>query len=277
MPHLIRRFAATVAFMLGGLPAALAQGPEMVLGVYPYLTPTQVVEQFAPLKEYIAKTLGQPVTMVSAPDFASFIERTRKGEYDVVFTAPHMGRLAEKRDGYARVAQTGYRIVVALVCRKDAPIQGREDLKGRSVAVGSRMSITYQVVDHALREKGLALDGSVRVVETASFSNVMQATLRGEADVGAVPTAVLDNVPAEQREQVREIFRSRPAPGGLVMAHPRIGREKLERLRAALAAFHASEGGREFFGRSRLVDFRPIDDATMKQIDPYVAGLTPAM
>ncbi len=277
MPHLIRRFAATVAFMLGGLPAALAQGPEMVLGVYPYLTPTQVVEQFAPLKEYIAKTLGQPVTMVSAPDFASFIERTRKGEYDVVFTAPHMGRLAEKRDGYSRVAQTGYRIVVALVCRKDAPIQGREDLKGRSVAVGSRMSITYQVVDHALREKGLALDGSVRVVETASFSNVMQATLRGEADVGAVPTAVLDNVPAEQREQVREIFRSRPAPGGLVMAHPRIGREKLERLRTALAAFHATEAGREFFGRSRLVDFRPIDDATMKQIDPYVAGLLPAM
>jgi phosphonate transport system substrate-binding protein len=190
-----------------------------------------------------------------------------------MFTAPHMGRLAEKRDGYKRVAQTGYRIVVALVCLRDAPIRAREDLKGRAVAVGSRMSMSYQVVDHALREKGLALDDGVRVVETASFSNVMQATLRGEADVGAVPTAVLDNVPIEQREKVREIFRSRPTPGGLVMAHPRIGKQKLMQLQAALATFHSTEAGREFFGRSRLVDFRPLDDATMKQIDPYVTGL----
>ncbi|MBU0751083.1 MAG: phosphate/phosphite/phosphonate ABC transporter substrate-binding protein [Gammaproteobacteria bacterium] len=275
---MMRVLVGVIAFALqcGWLSAAFAQGKELVFGVYPYLTPTQIVEQYLPLKEHIARSLGQPVTMLSAPDFATFIERTRKGEYDIVFTAPHMGRLAEKRDGYKRVAQTGYQIVVALVCLRDAPIKAREDLKGRSVAIGSRMSMTYQVVDQALRQKGLSLENGVRVIETASFSNVMQATLRGEADVGAVPTAVLDNAPAEQQGLVREFFRTPPTPGGLVMAHPRLDMEKGEMLRSALTSFKDQPEGRQFFARSRLVDFRAIDDATMRQIDPFVAVLTGA-
>jgi len=265
-----------LALQCGWVSSAFAQGKELVFGVYPYLTPTQIVEQFMPLKERIAKSLGQPVTMVSAPDFATFIERTKKGEYDIVFTAPHMGRLAEKRDGYARVAQTGYQILVALVCLKDAPIRVIDDLKGRSVAIGSRMSMTYQIVDHALRQKGLSLENGVRFVETASFSNVMQATLRGEADVGAVPTAVLDNATAEQRGLVREFFRAPATPGALVMAHPRLNKEKLDALRSAVIDYKGQPEGKQFFARSRLVDFRSIDDATMRQIDPFVAVLTGA-
>ncbi len=107
-----------------------------------------------------------------------------------------------------------------------------------------------------------------------SFSNVMQATLRGEADVGAIPTAVLDNIPAEQRSQMREIFRTQPTPGGLVMAHPRLGEETMAKLRSALVDYKDQPAGRQFFTRSRLVDFRLLDDATMRLIDPFVAVLT---
>lgn len=274
MRRLLAGVVAVLALQCAWVPAAFGQAKELVFGVYPYLTPNQIVEQYAALREHMAKSLGRSVTMVSAPDFATFIERTRKGEYDIIFTAPHMGRLAEKRDGYHRVAQTGYQIVVALVCLKDKPIQALDDLKGRAVAIGSRMSMTYQVVDHALGKRGLALENSVRVVETPSFSNVMQATLRGEADVGAVPTAVLDNIPAEQRSQVREIFRTQPTPGALVMSHPRLGEETMAKLRSALVDYKDQPAGRQFFIRSRLVDFRLLDDATMRLIDPFVAVLT---
>jgi phosphonate transport system substrate-binding protein len=264
--------AALVAF--AALPAAAVRGEELVFGVYPYLTPTQIIEQFTPLKEHIGKTLERPVAMVSAPDFATFIERTRQGQYDVIFTAPHMGRLAEKRDGYSRVARTGYQIVVVVVARRDGPIRSLDDLYARSIAIGSRSSMTYQVVAEALKKRRLRLGQDVRLVETASFSNVLQAVMRGEAAAGATGTLLWEVATDEQREALRVVFQADPVPGFLVMAHPRLGEAAIRRLRQALPAFGATPAGASYFRQTLQTDFRPLDDAAMKRIDPYVTDLT---
>ena len=246
---------------------------ELILGVYPYLSPSQTVEQFAPLKTHLSKVLGRPVSLRSAPDFANFIDRTQSGEYDIIFTAPHMGRLAEKRDGYRPVAQTSHQIVVALICRKEAPLHSLADLNGRSIAIGARLSMTYQLVERTLQTGGMSLGREVKPILTASFSNVIETTLRGEADVGAIPTAVLANVPSEQRDAVREILRTEATPGGLVLVHPRHDNALLNSIREAFLSVRAHPEGRHFLDRSKLGDFLTLDAATMKRIDPYTAVL----
>lgn len=259
-----------------GWAASVAMAAEALLfGVYPYLSPTQAIEQYAPLQEYLAKTLNRPVEMVSAPDFPSFIERTRKGEYDIVFTAPHMGRLAEKRDGWRRVAQTGYQMEIVVLVRTDADLRQLEDLRGKSIAVGARDSMTYQIVSEALGKKGLHLERDVKVLETPSFSNVMHALARGEADAGATSRRLWSMAPEAQRNAVREIFVSHPSPGFLVMAHPRLGSGTIQTLQKALVNFAATPEGEVYFQKTRQIDFRPIDDAVMRRIDPYTAILTP--
>lgn len=55
------------------MSAVYAPTKELVFAVYPYPTSSQIVQQFIPLKEYIAKSLGRPVTRVLAPDFPNFI------------------------------------------------------------------------------------------------------------------------------------------------------------------------------------------------------------
>ena len=273
MKRSIAKLLAALVALAAGVPAA-AQNGELVFGVYPYLTPTQIVDQFAPLREHVAKALGRPVTMVSAPDFAAFIERTRKGEYDLIFTAPHMGRLAEQRDGYQRVAQTGYRIAVVVLARRDGPVKSLDALRDRSIAIGSRSSMTYQIVAQALKKQGLALEKDVRLVETPSFSNVLQAVVRGEAAAGGTGTLLWDVATIEQREALRVVFQAPPVPGFLVMAHPRLGTAQIGRLQQALPDFKQTPAGVDYFQRTQQVDFRPIDDATMKLIDPFVAVLT---
>jgi phosphonate transport system substrate-binding protein len=116
--------------------AAKAQ-PELVFGVYPYLTATEIVDQYALLRDYVARITDRPVSMVSARDFPAFIDRTRSGDYDLVFTAPHMGRLAEIRDGWRQVVQTGFRMEIVILTRKDSRIRQLEDLRNRSISVGS--------------------------------------------------------------------------------------------------------------------------------------------
>lgn len=260
-------------WLLPGWTGAAHAAGELIFGIFPYLSPSQTVEQYAPLKEHLGKALGQTVTLRSAPDYAKFIERTQSGEYDIIFAAPHMGRLAEKRDGYRRLAQTGYQIVVVVLARKDSPVQSLADLKGRSLAVGAKLSMSYQVTDQALGKHGLALGREVKFINTASFSNVPEALIRGEADAGATGTLLWDTAPADQREALREIHRSAPVPGFLLLAHSRLVPGTLRKLEQALFDFKNTGAGKGYFRKTQQVDFRPLDEATMKRIDPYTAVL----
>jgi phosphonate transport system substrate-binding protein len=244
---------------------------ELVFGVFPTLSPSQTVEQFAPLNEYLMKSLDRPVVLRSAPDFAQFVERTHAGEYDIIFTAPHMGRLAEKRDGYRPIAQTGYSLVVVALARKDGPITTLADLKGRKLAIGAKLSMTYQLVDQALHKQGLALGRDVEFVDTASFSNVLEALMRNEASAGATSSRLWEGAPPGKHEVLREIYRSAPVPGFLILAHPRVGATTLQRIERAALNFNATPAGKTFFAITRHVDFRPVDAATLKRIDPYTA------
>jgi phosphonate transport system substrate-binding protein len=257
---------------VASLPAAAAVSTnELIFGVYPYLSSSQTVERFAPLSDHLAKSLGRPVSLRSAPDFEKFIERTHQGEYDIIFTAPHMGRLAERRDGYRALAQTGYSIVVVALTRNESPINSLPDLKSRSLAVGAKLSMTYQVVNQELGKYGLALGREVRFVNTTNFSNVLESLVRNEADAGATGTLLWDNAPPEKINVLREIWRSPPVPGFLLLAHPRIGAAARQRLEQALIDFGHTPAGKVYFEKSQQIDFRSVDAATLKRIDPYTA------
>lgn len=258
------------------LPAAAPapQGETLTLGVFPYLSPNQMMEQLSPLCKRIEEALGKKVILVSAPDFMSYVERTAKGEYDLVLTAAHMGQLAEKRDGWQRVVQSGQKTATVLLVRQESSVQRLEDLRGKKIAVGNRLSITYLLAEKALAEKGIIVGKDMEVIETATFSNVVQSVFLGEADVGATPTLLWDNwenVNAEQHNQLREIFRAKPAaPSFLVMASPKTDQAAIRRLIESLLSFQDTAEGKSFFQKSQFESFQPLDDATMESAVPFV-------
>lgn len=259
--------------MLSG--ASRAESPqrdgELVFGIYPYLSPSQVVGLFAPVAEYLGAALGRTVTLRSAPDFGSFIDRTRAGEYDMIFTAPHMGRLAERRDGYRPLAQTGNPFIFVALVKKDSPVKSMAAMRGRSIAIGARLSMTYQVMARGLAKNGLELDKDVNFIDTAGFSNIIRAVIRGEADAGAAPTILLDNAPTDQRAQLREIYRSEPIPSFFLLGHPRLGDTTHRKLQKALFDFAKTPAGRAYFAKTLQLDFRPLDPATLKRMDTFTA------
>jgi len=252
-----------------------AENGKLVLGVYPYLSPSQTVKLYAPLAEHLAATLGHPVSLRSAPDFEQFIARTQAGEYDIIFTAPHMGRLAQRRDSYLPLARSGYSIVIVALARRDGPVRTLADLRGRTLGVGAKLSMTYQSMEQALAAQGLTLGRDVRRVTTASFSNVPETLLRGEIDAGATGTLLWENAPPAQREQLREIYRSAPLPGFLLLAHPRLDPASRAALAKALHGFADTPTGKQFFSATGQLDFRPVDADALKRIDPFTAVFDP--
>jgi phosphonate transport system substrate-binding protein len=280
MNHLIKcalRVISALAILFPpALPAAPAapQGETLTLGVFPYISANQMMEQLSPLCKRIEEALGKKVTLVSAPDFLSYVDRTAKGEYDLVLTAAHMGNLAEKRDGWQRVVQSGQKTAAVLLVRQESSVQGLEDLRNKKITVGNRRSLTYLLAKEAIADKGILLDKDMKVIETATFSNVVQSVFLGEADVGATPTLLWDNwehVNAEQHHQLREIFRTRSAASSfLVMASPKTDQETIRRLIDSLLHFQDTTEGKTFFQKSQFGSFQPLDDATMESAAPFV-------
>jgi phosphonate transport system substrate-binding protein len=268
-------FALAILFP-PALPAVptTPQGETLTLGVFPYISANQMMEQLSPLCKRIEEALGKKVILVSAPDFMSYVDRTAKGEYDLVLTAPHMGYLAEKRDGWQRIVQSGQKTATVLLVRKESSVQHLEDLRGKKITVGNRRSLTYLLAKEALAEKGITLGKDMEVIETATFSNVVQSVFLGEADVGATPTLLWDNwehVNPEQHRQLREIYRAKPAAASfLVMASPKTDQATIRRLTDSLLSFQDSAEGKTFFQKSQMMSFEPLDDATMESAAPFV-------
>ena len=263
------RFISFVLILVLGPSALASEKTPLTLGLFPYVTPVQLAAFHAPLKDYLAESLQRPVTLVTAPDLNSFVDRTRDGQYDIVFTAPHLGRLAETRDGYKRVVQTSHTVQGFFLARKDSGIHKIKDLKGKTVMIAQKVSIVYQMAEHTLRENGLVAGESVTIIETRTHNNAMLAPLRGEADAsvtGKLLWYVLDD---KQKEQMRVIGATGEAPGFLVMAHPRLAAQDIEKIKKLLLDFHRVPGSESYFTTNGYEEFQPVDDRAMKGLDPY--------
>ena len=258
--------------LLGPLPALAGGKAELTLGVFPYVSPAQLVAFHTPLKDHLAKALQRRVSLVTAPDFDSFIERTRQGQYDIIITAPHLGRLAETRDGYQRLAQAGT-IQGIFLTRKDSGIYRLADLRGKTVMIAQRVSLLYQMAEQQLRKNGLVPGESVTILETRTHNNAMLAPLRGEADVSVTGALLWRVLGEEKKGQMRVIGVTDEAPGIVLMANPQLASEDVRMIRKILLEYHKTAGGAAYFATTGFEKFQEIDDKLMKTLDPYMGIL----
>lgn len=93
--------------------------------------------------------------MVSAPGFKAFRDRTRSGRYDLIYTAPHMARLAELESGYQRAFMPTHRGRPIFLAKQDAGIQTLKDLENRKISLPPPKAINHHVALKALEAQGL--------------------------------------------------------------------------------------------------------------------------
>jgi len=274
MTPLFRRLLVSLLCLFCTAPVVLHAGDEIILGVFPYVTADQLIKSHAPLQHYIAETLGRPVVLVSAPDFTTFDQRTRQGDYDLVLTAPHFGRVAEKRDGYRRVARTRNEVQAVFLVPNDSPIRRIRDLAGKSVMMAQPVSVLYQLAMQTLRQNGLTPGRNLTILDTRTHDNAILAPLHGEADAGVTGLMIWEKLAGDQRHQLRVIGKSNRVPGLMIMANPRFPSRDVTQLRQALLRFQQTPAGASYFRSTGLEGFETIDDATMVSLDPYTRVIT---
>lgn len=257
-----------VCMLLAVKPVLAQEVPPLAFGVFPYLSHHQLIGQFTPLRDYLQQNIGRKLTLVTAPDYVSFRERTRDGEYDIILTAPHLGRLAEVEDRYRRIAITRYRVHAVIVVKKDSPILRLADLRGKSLAITPSAAIISSLATVLLRNRGLQPGRDVTLQEYGNTQNTLVGVLRGDHDAGVVGFAAWNS--AEQKEQLRVIAKTEEVPGLLIMAHPRVPAPVIKKLRKAILSFGDTAEGRAYFAATSHGAWLPVDDAVMRSLDVYL-------
>lgn len=256
---------------LAPLAAFAEDAPKTVtLGVFPYVTPVQLVKFHNPLRIYLEATIGRPVNLVTAPSFAEFVQRTRQGAYDYVFTAPHLGRLAEYRDGYHPLIKTGHEVKGIYLVAKESPIQSLSDIKGKSIMMVGEAAIISQLAVQQLRDLGLQDGVNMEIRRTRTHNNAMYAAVRGDADVSLTGILLYKKIQLQDRDKVRVIGETPGVPGFIFLAGKGIPEVERDKVRQALLRFGDTPEGVDYFKPTGFKALLPIDAAEMASLQPYI-------
>lgn len=245
-----------------------ADDSALTFGIFPYQSHQQLISIFSPLRDYLQRASGQKLSIISAPDFKSFRARTKSGEYDIVFTAPHFARMAEIDSHFQPVAITRYRTHSVILVAKDSPLRNLADLRGKSLAVPPATSMVYMLTMELLHSRGMEPGRDFTLNMQDNMQNAMVASLRGDSDAGTVGYATWSIYP--QQDMLRVLAKSAEVPGLIIMAHPRVPKSTIARLRKALFAFGETPEGKTYFASTNHGAWLPVDETTMRTLDRYI-------
>jgi phosphonate transport system substrate-binding protein len=128
---------------------------------------------------------------------------------------------------------------------------------------------------HFLREQGLRPGLDYTLQTSTSHASAAYAVANSESDAVITEVAPFEkSLPAEVRERLRVLLTVGQLPYVMFLAHPRLGLERINRLREAFMRFAAdTDEGRAFIDATGFEGIRAATEADMKAVDPYMPEL----
>lgn len=261
--------AVLVAFALLLAGAARAADAPLVFGVFPNLTARQALKTYAPLAGFLERQLGRRVVIYTAPDFPTFVARTREGVYDLVLTAPHLAWLARQDAGYRPLLKYSAQVRGLLITRNDNGLVSLEALRGRSVAITDALALATLAIEMALAQQGIVHGRDYTVHPSGSHTNAIAQVLAGRVDAAIVGIHPYRMQPETIRAQLRILLETPSLSSLTYLAHPRLRDRDAEMLRAGLLAFAESPEGRAFLADGGYGGLVAAEDSELGQFHEY--------
>lgn len=190
------RFSLVAALGLAFAGATQAIGGEapIRIGMIPDAGATQVsVEQKAPLRAYLEKALGRPVTLIIPTNYNATVEGLGNGSLDIAYLGGLTYVKAHARYGAIPLVQreADRQFHALFITRTDMPIRSLADLKGKSFAFGDINSTSGHLMPYyAMQKAGIDVDTDLKFRYTGSHAATVKAVESGAVDAGACDETV---------------------------------------------------------------------------------------
>jgi phosphonate transport system substrate-binding protein len=266
----MKRWAALLLLFFFPLSAwsAIERNAPLQIGLFPNLTPLTLITSYQPLRLYLEKTLHRPIYLVTAPDFRSFVERTQRGDYDIVLTAPHLARLAEQDAGYIPVVTYGTKLQALILVAKTSPINTLEDLRGAKVAMPDPLAVVNMLGREALQKAGLA-ESDYTLVNAHSHNGAALAVLHEEAQAAIIGSAPYAQISEGIRKDLRVLSSSRAFPNQYWLVNKTMGVALRQAFQDAMVHFPSVPEGQKFVESRNCGEIRKTLPDELKSLDTY--------
>lgn len=231
----------TLAISLGvaGLLALSAHAGEkpVAIGMIPDAGATQVsIQEKKPLKDYLAKQMGQEINLVIPTNYNATVEALGNGSLDFAYLGALTYVKAQRQYGVIPLVQrsSDLQFHSLFITGAHSPIKTLSDLKGKQFAFGDINSTSGHLIPFLeLKQAGINVDNDLRVRYSGSHPATAKAVEAGAVDAGALDETVYNSMIAEgklDKSKVRVFYTSRPFVDYVWVARKDVSKELQEKF-----------------------------------------------
>lgn len=260
----------TVFILLLTATSAHAEKPtgqpeSMTFGILPFMSHATLFERFSALRDFMSEILGASVEIETAKSFEEFIRRTDKGDYAIVYTAPHFVVPALDSGLYDVVASPSAPLAAHILVRAQSVISSVKDLAGKRVALPPENAFVTLVGKRLLAEKGLINAARPQYLIQQSHNAAYRAVLADDADGAIIGTYA---VAKALEEGMKVIDQTAQYPSTAFLIQKRFGNEKYRKLKDAITSLHLTAHGRAILKATDYSEFRASNPQDYDELRP---------
>ncbi len=267
-------FRIFVISLLTNSAQILADQNGIEFGVLQTLSTHTILKTYQPMREYVEEKFGRPVALVTAPDYRTFLERTQRGEYTFVVTAPHFARLAQSEAGYVPMVRLTSELHAIVVVPHDSKILTLADLRNKRISTPDETALLTLLGKQMFLASGLEPGKTITIRAFPSVNSSTLAISNGDSDAAITAQTALNQMPENVRNSLRIIATSPAVPHMIYLANKNVPADEVERMTAILMEFSAdTTRSEDFFKGTGFLGYVRPTDTEMKNLDPYVTEL----
>jgi len=244
--------------------------PPLKLGIMPFNSPLALIKTHQPLTAHLEKVLGRKIVVHTSVDYFTHVNALLAGDFDIAITGPHFAAMAASRKMEPLVRYTA-ELNPLLVVLKESSIRTPADLRGKTIAMPSRLALISIAGTKWLQDNGLEPGRDFRIVEYQSHGASVAALTSKQADAAFSANTALRQMPEDIKARLRTQSSELSAPHVTTLAHQRLGNTEIARIRSALASFPATEAGQAFFVETGYLGYKPVSKADLERLQPFVS------
>jgi len=239
------------------------------LGLIPHLSTQIMMKKYRPLINYLQEEMNQPIIAITAPNFKTYIERVKNGDFDIYMTAPNMAAYHEKHNQHIRIVKFTQQLQGVIVVAEDSPYHSLDDLKGKSIAAPDVMAVITSLGEVTFKENGIDPKNDIHIKYTPSHNNALQSVAEEKADAAILgyPAYKIITSSSKLRKPMRILIKTKVIPHMMFMTPPSVPVEERERLQAAMLKFSSTDAGKQFFAGVPFKDMAVITDEDMQRLE----------
>lgn len=209
-------FALGVALCLS-LPAQA----ELTLSGLPFdKDPTEQNKNYVALATQLSQALGEDVRYVPSANILGYAQAIRRGDYDILIDGPHFSAWRIAEGLHSPVAQADITLTyVVVTAADDTGIQSLEQLVSQPVCASSPPQISTLMLlnqyPNPIQEPSLHI--------TDGYLPKVEKLLKGDCRAAVLSATFYEHkLDKATQAKLRVIFNTRPLPGYLMTASPKL-------------------------------------------------------